>query len=78
MLINHPRPKAGRQSAFQIEFVDGVAEVETLHPDREVALLQHGYTIEKTDFLSGDGPFEDLPEAVEGDTKPKTSRRKPR
>lgn len=43
--IIHPRPAAGRQSAFQVDFVDGVAEVEALHPERELALKQHGFTL---------------------------------
>lgn len=46
MRITHPRPQAGRQKAFQLEFIDGVAEIESLHPERELALLQHGYTIQ--------------------------------
>lgn len=46
MLIKHPRPQLGRQQAFGIEFVDGVARVDSLHPERELALAQHGYTIE--------------------------------
>ena len=74
MRIIHPRPQDGRQSDFGVEFVDGVAEVESLHPERELALLQHGFTIERTAPLDDDGPFEPLPEYVEGDTKPKTSR----
>lgn len=46
MRIIHPHPAAGRQSALGVEFRDGVATVESLHPERELALLQHGYTIE--------------------------------
>lgn len=46
MLIKHPRPALGRQKAFGVEFVDGVATVHSLHPERERALLQHGFTIE--------------------------------
>lgn len=46
MLIKHPRPQLGRQNAFGVEFVDGVAHVDSLHPVRELALRQHGYTIE--------------------------------
>lgn len=43
--ITHPRPQAGRQTAFQVEFVDGLADVESLHPERALALTQHGFTI---------------------------------
>lgn len=46
MLIKHPRPALGRQNAFGVEFVDGVARVDSLHPERELALIQHGFTIE--------------------------------
>lgn len=46
MRIIHPRPQAGHQSDFQVDFTDGVATVESLHPERELALLQHGFTIE--------------------------------
>lgn len=46
MRINHPRPELGRQRTLGVEFIDGVATVESLHPERELALLQHGYTIE--------------------------------
>lgn len=74
--VRHPRPELGRQVFIGVEFVDGVATVESLHPEREAALLQHGFTIERETVLTGDGPFEPLPEAVEGDTKPKTSRRR--
>ncbi|QNA93258.1 hypothetical protein G4G29_14735 [Microbacterium sp. Se63.02b] len=45
MRINHPRPQLGRQRDLGVEFIDGVAIVESLHPERERALLQHGYTI---------------------------------
>lgn len=45
MRINHPRPQLGRQSGLGVEFIDGVAVVESLHPERELALRQHGYTI---------------------------------
>lgn len=76
MRITHPRPQDGHQEALGVTFVDGVAQVESLHPERELALLQHGFTIEHETFLTDDGPFEPLPEAVEGDTKPKMSRTK--
>lgn len=45
MRINHPRPQLGRQRDLGLEFIDGVAIVDALHPERELALLQHGYTI---------------------------------
>ena len=55
--ITHPRPQLGRQSDLGVEFVDGVATVESLHPERELALKQHGYTVEE----QPDGtPFFDL------------------
>lgn len=46
MRITHPRPTAGRTEEFGVAFVDGVATVESLHPERERALLQHGFTLE--------------------------------
>ena len=49
--ITHPRPQLGRQSALGVEFVDGVATVETLHPERELALQQHGFTVEGGDIV---------------------------
>lgn len=52
MLIRHPRPLPGRQAMFDVEFVDGVAHVASLHPEREIALRQHGCVIEEpTDDL---------------------------
>jgi hypothetical protein len=76
--ITHPHPKQGRHTSFQLDFRNGVAEVESLHAERELALLQHGFTVEKTLEVAADpeGPFEDLPEAVEGDATPKISRRR--
>lgn len=47
MRITHPRPELGAQSDFGVDFIDGVATVDSLHPERELALLQHGFTIEK-------------------------------
>jgi hypothetical protein len=47
MRIIHPQPVAGRQSEFDVEFVDGVATVEALHPERELALRQHGFRFEE-------------------------------
>lgn len=46
MRIFHPRPELGRQSTFDVEFIDGVASVDSLHPERELAFVQHGYRIE--------------------------------
>lgn len=47
----HPRPAHGRQKFVGIEFRDGVAEVEQLHPEVEASLFQHGFTIEKTEQI---------------------------
>lgn len=44
--ITHPRPQLGRQKDLGVEFIDGVAEVEELHPERQLALVQHGYGVE--------------------------------
>lgn len=57
MRINHPRPELGRQKALGLEFVDGVAVVESLHPERELALRQHGYGIEAD--LEVEAPFQE-------------------
>ena len=46
MRITHPRPQEGHQTDFDVEFTDGVAVVESLHPERELALRQHGFAIE--------------------------------
>ena len=46
MRINHPRPQLGRQTDLGVDFIDGVAVVESLHPERELALRQHGFGIE--------------------------------
>lgn len=46
MRILHPRPTSGRQRFIGVDFRDGVAEVDSLHPERRLALLQHGYTIQ--------------------------------
>ncbi len=46
MRITHPRPELGAQSDFGVDFIDGVADVESLHPERELALRQHGFIIE--------------------------------
>lgn len=44
--ITHPRPQLGRQTALGVEFIDGIATVESLHPERAQALIQHGYEVE--------------------------------
>jgi len=46
MRIQHPNPTAGRVNAFGLEFVDGFAYADKLHPERERALLQHQFVIE--------------------------------
>lgn len=46
MRILHPRPELGRQRFIGVEFIDGVAVVDSLPPETEAALVQHGYTIE--------------------------------
>lgn len=45
MRIIHPTPQPGRQRALGVEFRDGVAHVDELHPERELALTQHGFVI---------------------------------
>ncbi len=57
MRINHPRPQLGRQRDLGVEFIDGVAIVESLHPERELALRLHGYTIEADPEV--EVPFQD-------------------
>lgn len=51
MKITHPRPEAGRQEFIGVEFRDGVAFVDELHPERRLALTQHGATIEEEPIL---------------------------
>jgi len=46
MRITHPNSQPGRQHALGVDFRDGVATVDSLHPERELALRQHGFTIE--------------------------------
>ena len=46
MRIIHPHPVQGRQNFIGVEFVDGFAVVESLPPETEAALVQHGYVIE--------------------------------
>lgn len=55
MRITHPAPQPGRQHALGVDFRDGVATVDSLHPERELALRQHGYTIEAD--LDVEAPF---------------------
>lgn len=47
MRIIHPQPLAGRQTEFDVDFTDGVATVDSLHPERELALRQHGFRFEE-------------------------------
>lgn len=47
MRIFHPRPQIGRQHFIGVDFQGGVAEVEALHPERRLALEQHGFRIEE-------------------------------
>lgn len=47
--IAHPRPARGRQKFIGIEFRDGFATVESLHPEVEASLQLHGYEIEQID-----------------------------
>jgi hypothetical protein len=46
MLLRHPRPELGRVTFLGVEFIDGVASVRTIHPERALALRQHGCTFE--------------------------------
>lgn len=69
MRIFHPRPKPGRQKFIGVNFRGGVAEVDELHPERRLALEQHGFAIQDADgsvSIPGDwtGP---LPTTVEPD-----------
>lgn len=43
--IHTPEPVTGRSSFLDVDFVDGVAHVEELHPERAKALTLHGYTV---------------------------------
>lgn len=45
--VHTPQPSTGTTTFLDVEFHDGVAHLETLHPVRELALIQHGYTIER-------------------------------
>ncbi|WP_167131932.1 hypothetical protein [Paramicrobacterium chengjingii] len=44
--ITHPRPQAGRQTEFGVDFADGVALVKSLHPVRLQAFKQHRFRVE--------------------------------
>lgn len=57
MRITHPTPQPGRQHALGVDFRDGVATVDSLHPERELALRQHGFTIEAD--LGVEAPFQE-------------------
>ncbi|QPZ39704.1 hypothetical protein [Paramicrobacterium chengjingii] len=43
--ITHPRPQAGRQTEFGVNFTDGVAFVDDLHPERLWAFKQHRFDV---------------------------------
>jgi len=58
--IFHPRPEVGRQKFIGVEFRGGVAVVEELHPERRLALEQHGFRIEDTLAESAHAPLADL------------------
>ncbi len=45
MKITHPAPEPGRVEFLGIEFQDGTAIVNDVHPERAAALIQHGATI---------------------------------
>lgn len=60
MRIFHPRPQIGLQKFIGVEFRGGVAEVDELHPERRVALEQHGFTIEDTAPEPAPAPLADL------------------
>lgn len=70
--ITAPRLILGASKFIGIQFRDGVAQVEYVHPEVEASLLQHRYTIER-ELVSTDeeSPFEQLPDA---DDKPKVSK----
>ena len=43
--IHTPELVLGQSRFLDVDFHDGVAHVEELHPIREQALIQHGYTV---------------------------------
>ncbi|WP_437582727.1 hypothetical protein ACSAGD_10705 [Paramicrobacterium sp. CJ85] len=51
--ITHPRPQAGRQVEFGVDFTDGVALVSSLHPVRLQAFKQHRFRVEPVCELVG-------------------------
>ncbi|MCW2165399.1 hypothetical protein B0I12_002554 [Microbacterium hydrothermale] len=59
--VHTPQPSTGTTTFLDVEFHDGVAHLEDLHPVRELALMQHGYRVE-TDR----GPVEVYPEGQGG------------
>jgi len=46
MRILHPRPAEGRQTFIGVEFRNGAAELESLHPEVRASLVLHGFTIQ--------------------------------
>lgn len=83
MRVHHPRPALGRQKFIGVEFRDGIADLpEPVHPELELALLQHGFTIEKDLVVPEpeEPPFEPLPTADnrEKESVPRRSRRRGR
>lgn len=44
--VHTPQPSNGTTTFLDVEFHDGVAHLEDLHPVRELALIQHGYRVE--------------------------------
>lgn len=72
MRIFHPRPQIGRQKFIGVEFRGGVAEADELHPERRVALEQHGFLIQFDDgtvSAPGDWPLP-LPEPLIAPAEP--------
>ncbi|WP_402843777.1 hypothetical protein [Microbacterium sp. GXS0129] len=59
MKINHPAPEPGRVEFLGIEFQDGTAIVDDVHPERVAALIQHGATV-----VAEGTRLEDLTKAV--------------
>lgn len=80
MRIFHPRPQIGRQKFIGVDFHGGIAEVDELHPERRLALEQHGFAIQDDDgsvSIPGDWPLP-LPEALPTtapEPKPNKSRK---
>ncbi len=70
--IFHPRPQIGRQQFIGVEFRGGVAEVDELHPERLVALEQHGFLIQFDDgSVSAPGDWLlPLPEPLSAPSEP--------